>query len=93
MNEHTYPVTDEFQSWWATVCNKPWRAFYEKLMAWKAWELQDEKIKKLKEALRFYAEQKNYEFNKEDQANYVWNDQGLRAREALGEDNVEADNT
>lgn len=36
-----------------------------------------------KDALSWYANKSNYEYNHKDQVNYVWNDQGSRAQEAL----------
>jgi hypothetical protein len=38
---------------------------------------------KLREALEFYSQADNYEFNLVTGMNYIWNDQGRAARQAL----------
>lgn len=42
-----------------------------------------EQVAILKEALEFYAVPANYAYSKLDNLNYIWNDQGNRAIEAL----------
>lgn len=49
----------------------------------------EKRIEKLREALEFYAKPESYEYNKTQGKNYMWNDQGLRARQALKEDSNE----
>lgn len=52
MNKHLYKVSDQFQKWWMEQCNAPFEPLMEKLMSWKAWEKQQEKIKQLEDLLK-----------------------------------------
>jgi hypothetical protein len=44
-----------------------------------------EEIEAYREALTFYGSPENYEYNSEKAVNYIWNDQGRKARAALAE--------
>ncbi len=48
-------------------------------------EFMKSENEKLREALQFYAKVLNYEYNHLESVNYVWNDLGKKAREALEE--------
>lgn len=37
-NEHLYKVSPEFQKYWESVCNEPYKALMEKMQAWGAWQ-------------------------------------------------------
>lgn len=50
-NEHLYPVSIEFQLWWMEQTTEPYRVCFEKLFAWKAWELKQKEIDDLKKEL------------------------------------------
>ncbi len=57
---------------------------YDSFMAGVSWsERNSPVIKRLESALKFYSPSDSYDYDKTQGANYIWNDQGKHAREAL----------